>query len=99
MDPLIATVTVALAVLGAAMLIAERRRWAELHVEHGPPRVSGRLHGALRAQGLRSRYQVRTSLACVGGPMARIQEARVLVHRDDLRRARQVQSALRDDGA
>ena len=86
------------AAIGAVRMLMERRRWQELYVAHGRNNaIAARLHAALRAEGIRCRYRVGNSgaLFSADGAMSRSLEARVLVHRVDLHRARQVQADLR----
>lgn len=85
------------AVFGALLSLRAKSTWREFHAGDGRSHAAPALYQALRRGGVRCRYRVGTSgaLLCSDGPMSRIQAVTVLVHRDDLHRARQVQSALR----
>lgn len=98
MDPLLLLIVIVGGVTGAVFLILERRTWQEFHVSRGHDATAAQLHHALRAAGVRCRYRVGNSGALfsqLGGAMSRIQETRVLVHRNDLHRAHEVRAAVR----
>lgn len=79
-------------------ILFEGRTWKEFWVARGDqPDYATRLYGVLQGQGVRCRYQsVGPPGVGVGGgaQTGAAQTLKVLVHRDDLYKARQVMSQL-----
>lgn len=100
MEALFWPLAVVVVVAGVAAWLQEQRTWQDVHAAAGyRPDSAVRLHHALRAAGVRSRYRAvgtGASFASLGN--ATNQTVKVLVHRDDLHRAREVAARLRSEG-